>query len=275
MPRRSSARRPARPLPIATRRSRTAQPRSDRGDPPFVGVRGRIADPADGDERRLAGRRQRPRPGRGGDPPASDSIGRSMRGARNGTPSSSATATAGRSSRFVRARIARVEPSAGQVRIARSRRTGSSAGSGARTRRPSAAGPDRIRFANRRSLCSTSRTARSTTGRGTPVVDLEIHASEIGQATLPATGSAGRRRGANRRSIGRHHRRGRSGWRVRPAAGRGRAATDPRPGPRPPGVHRSDGASGPAGPDRSPRARIARRMRSSKSRPPVAATARS
>ena len=54
----------------------------------------------------------------------------------------------------------------GEVRIARSRRTVSSDGSGARTRRPLAAGPARIAFANRSPLCSTSRTARSTTCRG-------------------------------------------------------------------------------------------------------------
>jgi hypothetical protein len=80
-------------------------------------------------------------------------------------PRRRATTTAGSSSRFVLASTAWVDPSSGQVRIARSRRTVSSEGSGARTRRPVAVGPARIAFANRSPLCSTSRTARSTTRR--------------------------------------------------------------------------------------------------------------
>ena len=57
-----------------------------------------------------------------------DSSSRSIRGARNGRPSRRATTTAGSSSRFVRARTARVVPSAGHDRMARSRRTVSSGG---------------------------------------------------------------------------------------------------------------------------------------------------
>ena len=107
-----------------------------------------------------------------------------MRGARNGSPRRRATTTAGSNSRFVRASTARVEPSSGQVRIARSRRTVSSDGSGARTSRPVAAGPARIAFANRSPLCSTSRTARSTTCPRAAVVDLEVDPSQTRQERL-------------------------------------------------------------------------------------------
>ena len=95
-----------------------------------------------------------------------DSTGSSIRGARNGQPSSSATATAGSSSRLVRARTARVDPSSGQDSSTRRRRTVSSLPSGASTRLPFARVPALIRFAKRSRLCSTSRTARSTTGGG-------------------------------------------------------------------------------------------------------------
>ena len=85
--------------------------------------------------------------------------------ARNGMPDARQAATAGRSSRRVRARIARLEPSRGHE--ARSRGSGSvPAGVGARTSGPVAPGPARIVFAKRSSLCSTRRTARASTGAG-------------------------------------------------------------------------------------------------------------
>ena len=115
-----------------------------------------------------------------------DSSGRSIRGARKGTPRPSATMTAGRSSRFVRASTARVDPSSGQVRIARSTRTISSDASGARISRPVAPGPGRMTFAKRSALCSTSRTARSTTGPRASVVDLEVDPTQAGQAIVEA-----------------------------------------------------------------------------------------
>ena len=85
-------------------------------------------------------------------------VDRAGRSAARGTadPSRRATTTAGSSSLFVRARTARVDPSSGQERIARSSRTVSSDASGARTSRPVAAGPARI----------ASRTARRCARRG-------------------------------------------------------------------------------------------------------------
>ena len=108
----------------------------------------------------------------------------SIRGARNGSPSRRATTTAGRSSRLVRARIARVVPSSGQDRTARSSRTVSSAASGARISRPDAAGPAPDRLGEPlvvvldepdRALDDRARTA---------VVDLEIDPPQTGQERL-------------------------------------------------------------------------------------------
>ncbi len=95
-----------------------------------------------------------------------DSIGSCSPAARNGSANRIAAATTGSSSRFVRARTARVPSSAGHEASAAAARSTSSAADGARISRPVAAGPARITLANRSPLCSTSRTARSRTGAG-------------------------------------------------------------------------------------------------------------
>ena len=92
------------------------------------------------------------------------------------------TAIAGSSSRFVRARIARVASSSRPGverpgRSGRSRRTSRAA----RTIGPAASGPARIVFANRSRLCSTSRTARSTTVARAAVVHHEVDPAEARQ----------------------------------------------------------------------------------------------
>ena len=97
---------------------------------------------------------------------AGSSTSSSTEGARKASPRASAARTAGRSSRFVRARMARVPLSSGHERSRRSVRDGSSVESGARISEPGASGRGRTTFANRSRLCSMSRTARSTTGTG-------------------------------------------------------------------------------------------------------------
>ena len=99
----------------------------------------------------------------------------------------------------------------------------SSAASGARTRRPARRAAAGSPWRTARRLCSTSRTARSTTGRRTAVVDLEVDPAQAGQRVRRGRGPAGRRRAASRRSTGRRRRRGRSGSPARPAAARGRS----------------------------------------------------
>ena len=154
--------RPARRRTSAScRRVRPHRQRRCRGDRPHR---------CDPDEQRTVTRRSR-RARRGSSSSRGSSSGSSSRSARNGIPSSSATAAAGSSSRFVRARIARVDARRHRpprpTKLARTcrARSSSSAASGASTSRPTAAGRATIRLANRSSLCSTSRTARSTTGR--------------------------------------------------------------------------------------------------------------
>ena len=89
-----------------------------------------------------------------------------MEAARNGRSMARAASTAGRSSRLVRASTAHVPSSAGHDRTSRVVRVGSSASSGARMSAPLVAALLRMTLANRSSLCSMSRTARSTTGAG-------------------------------------------------------------------------------------------------------------
>ena len=106
----------------------------------------------------------------------------SAAGGRNGSRRSRQTAIAGSSSRFVRARIARVASSSGQASTTRPIRTGSSARDRARGRSaPSPPGPARIVFANRSRLCSTRRTARPTTGRRAAVVHDEVDPAQARQ----------------------------------------------------------------------------------------------
>ena len=141
-------------------------------------------------------------------------------------------------------------------------------GRGGRRRRPG-----RIRFANRSLVVLDEPDGPLDDRTRAAVVDLEVDATQARQSVRRAPGSGGRRRVASRRSTGRRRRRGRSGSPARPAAGRARAAPDRRPGPRRRAARRSAAASGRGAPDRVRAIRIARRMRSSKSRPPVAATA--
>ena len=72
------------------------------------------------------------------------------------------------------------------VRTARSRRSVSSDGVGRQDQRPVAAGPARIALAKRSPLCSTRRTARSTTRARTAIVDLEVDPPQPGQQRLEA-----------------------------------------------------------------------------------------
>ena len=181
---------------------------------------------------------------------SSDSIGSSIRGARKGTPSSMATATAGSSSRFVRARIARVDPSAGQV-THRALESDRFIGGIRREDQVTIRGRARSDPLREPAVVVLDESDRAFHhGPRTPVVHLEVHASKLGQAVVegqdpPDVGQPPAVDGlvvvADEEDPVR---------RCRQAAGRGRAATGPRPGPRRRGVRRSGGASWPAGPGR-------------------------
>ena len=97
-----------------------------------------------------------------------------------------ATMTAGMSSRFVRARTARVDPSSGQRRIARPNRTGSSAASGARSERAigGRAGPDPLRESLAVAFDEANRPLDDRPRA--PVVDLEVDPPEAGQHRVQA-----------------------------------------------------------------------------------------
>ena len=193
----------------------------------------------------------RRRPCRAGGPRFGDSIGRSILGARNGIRSSMATATAGSSSRFVLARIARVLPSSGHVRQhgpgARSRPTGPGPGSDGPRRR-----------ARTRSAWRTAAGCAPRAGPRAPRPDEDSGSSPPGRpAAGPGDGrrgrgSAGRRRGASRRWTGRRRRPGRSGSPARPGAAPGPVARGPRPGPHRPAAPDNGRATGRAGPGRAP-----------------------
>ena len=95
-----------------------------------------------------------------------------------------ATATAGSNSRFVLARIARELPSSGQVRTARARRTVSSDASGARISRPSAAGPDAIRLANRSPVVFHEPDRALHDRPRTAVVHLQVDPSKVRETVV-------------------------------------------------------------------------------------------
>ena len=259
-----------------------------------VGVADRPAEECRRDRARRRGRRRsaartRPRRMSSGSPssaplarraPAGRRPAASRRGARSAAPgtaapSRSATTTAGRSSRFVRARTARVDPSSGHVRdrpleadglVRRVRREDEPAG----RRRP---GPDRLREPLAVVLDETDGPLDDLARAA--VVDLEVDPAQAGQQRPRGPGSAARRRAASHRSTGRRRRRGRSGWPARRAAGPAGAGRDRRPGPRRRAGACSDRASGRASPDRARARRSRAATRSSKSRPPLAATAAS
>ena len=196
---------PSRPGPPADRRSRWGaarrRPRSSAAVPggatPGEAARLRACPRRAAPARPGAAaswRRRGPRRVRRPRPPRISSTRRSSvrsrsRGARNGRPNSTASAAAGSSSAFVRARMARVPPSSGQLSKTRRIRVVSSDPSGARISRPCATGPARIVLTKRSLLWATSRTARSTTGRRAAVVDRQIDAREprqrIGQGKYP------------------------------------------------------------------------------------------
>ena len=115
----------------------------------------------------------------------------------------------------------------------------SSSPSGARTSRPSAAGPARIRFANRSPVVLDEPDGPLDDRRRAAVVDLEVDPPQPGQRRIERRGRAGRRRAASRRSTGRRRRRGRSGSPAPRAAAPAGAGPGRRPGPRRRGGGRS------------------------------------
>ena len=288
--------RPARPR----RRPRAPRGRRSRRPSPGARSRGRRGRPSSGSaacrrpRRRAASART---PAAGGQAPSGRAPGRAAAAARRrassspssrgssigsgevrapGTAarSSSAATTAASSSRFVRARTARVEPSAGQVRIARATRTVSSAASGARTSRPAAARPGQdplreplpvVLHEPDRPLDDRPRAA---------VVRSRGRRAAARAARPPGRGRAARRPAASRRSTGRRRRRGR-----RRLAGAASSSASSQLGPvQVLGlVHEQRGSARPPAGEQAPRPRAgtssARTSRSSKSTPPVARTA--
>ena len=209
------------------------QQRAGRGD------RGREGRPAsacadrpaeqcrrDLDRRRVAGRlisRTRPRTTRSGTPsPASAARARaagprsaSRAGARSAAPGTADRAGARRRPPAgARGWSGRGRPGScrrrASDRTARSSRTVSSAASGARTRRPDAAGPRADRLGEALAVVLDEPDRPLDHRARTAVVDLEVDPPKPGQSAPRAPGSAGRRRAASRRSTGRRRRPGRS-----------------------------------------------------------------
>ena len=179
------------------------------------------------------------------------------------------------SSRFVRARIARVASSSGHASTTRPIRTVSSLESRARTidplrRRPR---PDRLRepFA----VVLDEADGAPDDGRRAAVVHDEVGPAQARQRRRRATGRGARPRVASRRWTDRRRRRRRRGSPAPRGAARAGAAPGRDPAPR----RRGDARTGPATAARTAgddsRSASARATRSSKSSPPVAATARS
>ena len=148
-------------------------------------------------------------------------------------PSSSATTTAGRSSRFVRARTARVESSRPATPRHRPLET-----DGLVRRHPA---PGRLPARPRDRRGSSWRTARRCARRAERRVRRPAAGSGSSPRGRPGGGPGrsaasprirGRRPAASRRSTGRRRRRGRSGSPGRPGAAPAGAARGRRPGPR-------------------------------------------
>ena len=154
-----------------------------------------------------------------------------MAGGRNGSRRSRAAEIAGRSSRFVRARMARLSSSTGQLSKMRPIRTASSELSAARMIGPEAAGPARIVLANRSDCVPRAGRLgrRRSPDSGSSLRDRHA-AGRAGRRR--ATGLAARRRAASRRSTDRRPRRGRSGSPGEPGAEPGAAERDRGPAPR-------------------------------------------
>ncbi len=104
------------------------------------------------------------------------------------------------------------------TRNSRAVRSGSSAGSGARTTDPGASARGRMTFSNRSWLCPIEPDSPLDDRRRAAVVDLEIDAPEARQRLPRSPARDGHRRVASRRSTGRRRRRGRSGSPARRAA---------------------------------------------------------
>ena len=187
--------------------------------------------------------REQRRPGAAPSPPAatarssrpsirSSSIGSGRSGARNGMPRSSAATTATSSSRFVRARIARVDASVGPGphRARHAHEVVRGVGREDQPARRARSRQDPLRESLAVVLDEPDRALHD--GPRAPVVRLEVDPSQARQGRPPGRGPVARRRAASRRSTGRRRPRGTRRWPAPRAAARAPAGSDRGPAPR-------------------------------------------
>ena len=195
------------------------------------------------------------------------SSGRWRRGARNGRRGRPPPRRPAMSSRLVRVRIGCEAASRGQLSSTRPSGPHPQRHRGRGSTRPTAPSRAPMAFGNRSTLCSTSRTARATTGPGhRKLVTRSCREGPAGAS--PARGRDGHRPAASRRWTGRRRRRGTGDGPVQTAGWRDRAVSGRHPGPHRRAGAGTPGASGRGASHRPPAPPGSRATRSSKSSRP-------